>query len=74
MLQGVISLISRFTSVSVETGTLNQLWASTSKDAKTGTYYNPVGKESPGSKYAQSEKLQSELWDWTERELASHGY
>ncbi len=45
-----------------------------SKDAKTGTFYYPVAKETAGSQYAQSEKVQNELWDWTEKELAAHGY
>ncbi len=66
--------IGNLVTVSVQTGALNQLWASTSKDAKTGTFYYPVAKETPGSQYAQSEKLQTELWDWTEKELAAHGY
>ena len=55
-------------------GALTQIWAATSKDAKTGTYYVPVAKESQGSGYSNDKKLALELWDWTEVELAKHGY
>ncbi|VZI09784.1 unnamed protein product [Fusarium fujikuroi] len=33
-----------FIGVDVPTGTLNQLWASTSKDVVSGTYYEPIGR------------------------------
>jgi len=54
----------------VHQGTLNQLWAATAKDAKTGKYYNPVGQEVPASKYAQDSELEKKLWDFTEAELS----
>ena len=57
-----------------ERGALTQVWAATSKEAKTGTYYVPVAKENPGSGYSKDEKLAGELWDWTEKELAKHGH
>ena len=57
-----------------EKGALNQIWAATSKEPKTGLYYVPVAKEGRGSSYANDEKLARELWDWTEKELAKHGY
>lgn len=58
----------------VQYGALTQLFAATSKDAKTGSYYVPVANENPGSKLSQDPKLSGELWDWTEKELAKHGY
>lgn len=57
-----------------KTGALNQLWAATSKEAKTGTYYFPVGKENIGSAYSRDEKLAENLWTWTEEELKTQGY
>ncbi len=55
-------------------GALTQLFAATSADAKSGQYYEPVAKENAGSAYSQDPKLASELWEWTEAELAKHGY
>ncbi len=69
-------IVSPVINKDVPTGTKNQLWASTTpKDTiQSGAYYVPVGKKNPGSKYARDEKLAGELWDWTEKELAKHGY
>ncbi|KAL8683490.1 MAG: hypothetical protein Q9186_000530 [Xanthomendoza sp. 1 TL-2023] len=60
----------------VPTGTLNQLWAAVGKKAEvvSGKYYTPVGKSSSGSKWAQKGDLAEQLWNWTEKELASKGY
>jgi len=57
-----------------ERGALTQIWAATSQEAKSGTYYVPVAKENAGSGYARDEKLARELWDWTEKEISKHGY
>lgn len=61
---------------SVQSGTLNQIWASTSKDGdvKSGALYYPVKKLVKGSSWAQNHAQAKELWDWTEGELASHGF
>jgi len=64
-----MSLVIPFMSVSVQQGALNQLWAATSKDAKSGRYYVPVAKESNGSAYAHDTELAGKLWKWTEDEL-----
>jgi hypothetical protein len=56
-------------SLDVQQGTLNQLWAATSKKAETGKYYNPVAVEVPGSEYAQDLGLGKKLWDFTGAEL-----
>jgi hypothetical protein len=55
--------------VTVAEGALNQLWAATSMDAKSGKYYVPVAKENAGTAYAQDAELASKLWTWTEAEL-----
>jgi len=55
--------------LTVPEGALNQLWAATSQNAKSGKYYEPVAKETLGSAYAQDEELAVKLWDWTEKEL-----
>jgi len=61
---------------SIEQGTRNQLWAATAPmdQLKTGAYYKPVGNLSSGSGYAQDGKMAENLWEWTEKELASKGY
>lgn len=60
----------------VAVGTLNQLWAAAGKrkELVSGSYYNPVGSMSQGSKHAKDAGLAEALWDWTARELAAHGY
>ncbi len=60
--------------VTPEQGALTQLFAATSKDAKTGSYYVPIAKEDEASDYARDEKLADKLWDWTEKELDAAGY
>lgn len=55
-------------------GCLTQLYAATSPDVMNGKYYVPAAIESAGSKYSQDQKLAEELWQWTESELAKHGY
>lgn len=55
-------------------GAFTQLFACTSPEAKSGQYYEPVAKVKSGSSYSQDPKLASELWEWTEAELAKHGY
>ena len=57
-------------------GAMNQTWAAlVPKDRLTnGAYYHPVGRVKAGSKWARDEGLQKRLWEWTEAELASHGY
>jgi NAD(P)-dependent dehydrogenase (short-subunit alcohol dehydrogenase family) len=55
-------------------GAMNQLWAATAKDVTSGVYYTPVGHAASGTGDARNEKLAARLWDWTEEELAKHGY
>ncbi|KAL9565715.1 hypothetical protein ACKAV7_009897 [Fusarium commune] len=58
-----------FIGVDVPTGTLNQLWASTSKDVVSGTYYEPIGRTGLGKPHTNDGALAAKLWDWTEKEL-----
>ena len=60
----------------VSSGALNQLWAAVGKRSElvSGSYYTPVGTISNGSKYAQDARLAHTLWDWTDGEMAAHGY
>ncbi|KIW99759.1 uncharacterized protein Z518_10687 [Rhinocladiella mackenziei CBS 650.93] len=56
----------------VEKGALNQLWASVSKDVKSGEYYEPVGVGGSATVHGKDDDLAQKLWDWTEKELAEH--
>lgn len=61
---------------SVVGGALTQTWAAVVPREKlhNGAYYVPVGVESKGSSKARDQGLQKKLWEWTEAELAKHGY
>ncbi|KAF3360644.1 Histone H2A [Verticillium dahliae VDG1] len=51
------------------------LWAATSPDVQSGAFYYPVGlsvKDTKASKNARDKDLEDQLWEWTEKELASH--
>ena len=67
-------LVNLLVAVSIEEGTLNQLWATTSTDVVSGNYYEPVGKESAGSQLSRDETLAGKLWQWTADELANTSY
>ncbi|PIG85641.1 hypothetical protein AARAC_003030 [Aspergillus arachidicola] len=56
----------------VEKGARNQLWASVSSDAKNGEYYAPVGVAPAGSKQTKNRDLQTQLGEWTQKELSAH--
>ncbi|KAH7148230.1 retinol dehydrogenase [Dactylonectria macrodidyma] len=53
-------------------GVRNQLWASVSPNAKSGEFYHPVGVTGKGSRQSQDQKLEEELWKWTEDELEAY--
>lgn len=57
-------------------GALNSAWcATTSKEnLVNGAYYKPVGVESAGSKFSRDKGLQKKLAEFTDAELAKHGY
>lgn len=64
--------------LTVEEGAKNQLWAATATkgegkgEVQAGKYYDPVGR--PGTRFVddatKDDKLGSELWEWTDEELA----
>ena len=57
-------------------GAMTQTWAAVvPKDQLTnGGFYVPVGVPSSGSEWARDSGLQKKLWEYTEAELAKHGY
>jgi NAD(P)-dependent dehydrogenase (short-subunit alcohol dehydrogenase family) len=73
-LKTLMWVLGRVLTVSVAHGALTQLFAATSKDAKSGAYYVPTAKEDKGSTYARDEKLVKALWDYTQKELDAAGY
>ncbi|KFH42527.1 putative oxidoreductase-like protein [Hapsidospora chrysogenum ATCC 11550] len=52
-----------------EDGAKNQLWASVSRDVKSGEYYEPVGVGGKASANGTNDELARQLWEWTEMEL-----
>ncbi|KAJ1334922.1 retinol dehydrogenase 12 [Microdochium nivale] len=64
----IVPLTSKFIT-DVETGAHGQLWASTSNDVVSGTYYTPVGATGGGKAPTNDEELAKKLWEWTEKEL-----
>lgn len=62
--------------LTVEQGPLNSLWAATvDKErliADDANYYEPVGVKGSANKLSASEKLATELWDWTQDQLKDH--
>ncbi|KAL4889413.1 short chain dehydrogenase [Aspergillus ambiguus] len=55
-----------------EKGAYSQLWASVSRDAKTGEFYAPTGKPARSSKQCQNQNLSEELFQWVQEELGNH--
>ncbi|CAG8952465.1 hypothetical protein HYFRA_00001212 [Hymenoscyphus fraxineus] len=66
------NIVVPLTSVSVEEGVKNQLWAGTAKGVENGLYYEPIGVTGKASPQAQSDELAKKLYDWTEKELEGH--
>ncbi|KAG8528714.1 uncharacterized protein KY384_006401 [Bacidia gigantensis] len=60
----------------VQQGALNQLWAATApkEEIRNGAYYKPVASLAAGSPLAQKKGLASDLWEYTEKELAAKGF
>lgn len=70
VVQAVMNVVKKFTFADVAEGARNQLWASTSPDAKGGLVYYPVAKEHKERPILKDEKLADKLWDWTDNELS----
>lgn len=65
------NLLGWLIGTSVAKGALNQLWAAFSPEAKSGTYYWPVGVPKHDGK-VDNQKAAEELWKWTEEQLGAH--
>jgi NAD(P)-dependent dehydrogenase (short-subunit alcohol dehydrogenase family) len=59
--------------ISKEEGAKTQLWCSFSQDAKSGSYYEPIGKAGKEAMIARDDELSAKLWKWTDKELKAHG-
>lgn len=70
-MRGLTKLGHRFLT-SVEDGVKNQLWVSFARGVQSGAYYMPVGIMGKESELAKDEKLETEVWDWTEKELRKY--
>ena len=68
---GMSGAVNR-SSVSVEEGVKNQLWAATAKDVGSGEYYEPVGVAGNASEHGKDDELARKLWEWTESELEGY--
>ncbi|KAF2689536.1 NAD(P)-binding protein [Lentithecium fluviatile CBS 122367] len=65
----VTAPIAPFFCVPVSVGITNHLWATTSPNVVSGTYYEPVGVSGKESAVARDKDLSKRLWEWTEDEL-----
>ncbi|KAK0755151.1 hypothetical protein B0T18DRAFT_400765 [Schizothecium vesticola] len=74
VMTAAIKVLGPLVMKSVEDGVRNQLWACVSDKVVSGEYYEPVGVAGKASKDGKDDGLAAELWEWTERELAAHGY
>lgn len=55
--------------VPISVGVLNHLWAATSSDVVSGTFYEPVGVAGKEAAIARDENVSRALQDWTDHEL-----
>ncbi|KAJ4359941.1 uncharacterized protein N0V89_000500 [Didymosphaeria variabile] len=62
--------IAPFFCVPVSVGIINHLWAATSPNVVSGTYYEPVGVPGKESALAKDEALSAKLWEWTEEQFS----
>ncbi|CAG9990050.1 unnamed protein product [Clonostachys byssicola] len=69
----IVKPVVALTGVSNDEGAKTQLWCSFSKDAKSGCYYEPIGKAGKESKLARDDALSTALWEWTDKELQAYG-
>jgi retinol dehydrogenase 12 len=72
VVRAVATTVGNIFFATVEKGVRNQLWASVSKDIKSGEYYEPVGVPNLASDDGKDDNLAKQLWDWTEKELEGH--
>lgn len=63
------------TGLSADKGAETGLWCAVAdrKMMENGRYYEPVGQPRDRTAYQSDQTLTEELWEWTDRELKSHG-
>lgn len=54
---------------SVPQGVRNHLWAASSQEVISGSYYEPVGMGGKETGFAKDDELADKLWNWTQDEL-----
>lgn len=59
--------------VSPAEGAKTQLWCTSHKDVKNGSYYEPIEKSGMRGRFTEDDRLAGELWEWTDTELLRHG-
>jgi len=64
-----IKATTYFKAVEPEEAAWNGIWAATAADVESGVYYKPVGVKGPNDGKFGDEKVEAELWDWTQKEL-----
>ena len=64
-----IKATTYFKAVGPEEAAWNGIWAATAADVESGVYYKPVGVKGPNGGKFGDEKVEAELWDWTQKEL-----
>lgn len=69
----VVMSVVNLTGVTPDEGAKTQLWCAVSGEVKSGKYYEPIAKPDLESKLAKDEAFADKLWDWTNKELKSHG-
>lgn len=69
LLVRVTKPIAPFFCVPVSVGIANHLWAATSPEVVSGTYYEPVGVPGKETAIAKDDTLSEKLWEWTERQF-----
>ena len=69
--------LAPFVALTPEKGALSSIFAAASPEhtmEKNGQYYTALAVEGTPSKFAMDKELRDKLWDWTEKELAKHGF
>jgi NAD(P)-dependent dehydrogenase (short-subunit alcohol dehydrogenase family) len=71
----IVSAVMSYVLTNVHDGAKMQLWSATAnkEEVKNGAFYTVKGKEYTQT-ILKNDKLANELWEWTEKEFAKHGY
>jgi NAD(P)-dependent dehydrogenase (short-subunit alcohol dehydrogenase family) len=74
MLVRYLTTAISFTMSTAVQGAFNSLWAATSKDVVSGSYYTPVGVKSSPRPLGRDDDLSKKLWTWSEEQIKSKGF